>query len=113
VRCRIAWIYQRWGADAARGLLEKIVKGALGEEAARAVRKLRRRELRKLLNLYADRIGYRYAVDAHRLAWAVAGWHAKPWYCHGSSGGWKCGKSGGKKNVERAQAFDAIRRGSK
>jgi len=63
---RLARIYRQYGADAARGLLGRMVKVDL--------RGLKRRELRELLNIEPDYEGYRRAVEAHRTAWGEVGW---------------------------------------
>lgn len=63
---RLARIYRRHGADAARGLLEKMVGIDL--------RGLKRRELRKLPGVEPNYEGYRRSVEAHRTAWEKVGW---------------------------------------
>ncbi|MGB9848903.1 MAG: hypothetical protein ACPLSY_03640 [Moorellaceae bacterium] len=63
---RLARIYRRHGADAARGLLGRMVNSELHD--------LKRRELRELLGVEPDYEGYRQAVEAHRTAWAEVGW---------------------------------------
>lgn len=103
-RRRAARIYQRWGADAARGFVAKVSKIDL--------RCLRRAELRDLLDLETDHDGYARAVEAHRMAWSVAGWNARAPYSgpDGDHGTWKRGKGGGKKNAALATAWAAKER---
>ena len=113
IRRRVAKVYDRWGADAARRLLTIITAQVLGDEAAQAVRRLKRRELRALLAVPTDKVGYLIAVDAHRTAWEVAGWHARPWWDEGGSGGKRRNRGGRKNSLNDVIAIDAKRGGSK
>jgi hypothetical protein len=66
---RLRNVYLRHGANAARGLAEKILH-----------KRLDREELRFMLWLEADDEGYARAVETHRLAWDQAGWKARSWW---------------------------------
>jgi hypothetical protein len=66
---RLRNVYLRHGANAARGLAEKILHKCLDRE-----------ELRFLLWLERDDEGYARAVETHRLAWDQAGWKARSWW---------------------------------
>jgi len=106
-RQRAAKIYQKWGADAARGFLTKVSRVDL--------RALKRGDLRYLLSIEADHEGYERSREAHSLAWEAAGWNARPWYVSsgGVEGGSRRGPGGGKQNVAARQAYDAKRGGGK
>jgi hypothetical protein len=69
IKKRLRSVYQRHGANAARGLAEKILHVRLNRE-----------ELRFLLWLERDDEGYARAVEAHRLAWSQTGWNGRVWY---------------------------------
>jgi hypothetical protein len=92
VRERVVATYLAHGADKAKGMLVTILLTAGVLRDARDIYRLRRRELRRLLGIRADRQGYRRAVEAHRLAWSEVGW-AKP---RPPVAAGKRGKSGGR-----------------
>jgi len=107
---RLQKYYKKYGAHATRRFFTQVSSFSLKELIL-----LTNAELREILGVPADHAGYALAVEAHRLAWTEAGWHARPWYVSpgGDDGTGPRGKGGGKKSISRAQAYDALRRGSK